>query len=182
MTLRTTLVAVLALAGATVATAQTTEVIGRIDRIVPEEHVLVLNDGRMYRVTPSTVLYVDRKPVTLSALAPGQSVVIRSGEAVTLQNGEYVVVNRGATIATPGGSGVVVTPPATATQIGVRQTLYARVTDVDDDGTVKVDTGRDSFEVELSRDAVRQIREGDTVQLDMTVVPAGRPAASPLNR
>lgn len=181
MALRTTLVAVLALAGATVATAQTTEVIGRVERIVPEEHVLVLNDGRMYRMTPSTVVYVDRQPVTLSALAPGQTVTIRSGEAVTLQNGQYVVVNPG-TPAAPGASSVVITPPATATPIGVRQTLYARVKDVDRDGTVTIDTGQDSFEVQLSRDTVRQIREGDTIRLDMTVVPAGAPAASPLNR
>lgn len=178
MTLRATLVAVLALAGAAVATAQTTEVIGRIDRIVPEEHVVILNDGRMYRVTPSTVVHVDRRPMTLSMLEPGQTVTIRSGEAVTLENGRYVVVGP-PTPAQPGTSSVVITPPATATPIGLRQTLYGKVEDVDNDGTVKIDTGQDSFKVKLSRDVVRQLREGDTVQLDMTIVPAGAPAASP---
>ena len=185
MALRMTLaVAALALVGATVATAQTTEVIGRIDRIEPEQRVVILSDGRMYRLTPDTVVYVDRRPVALSTLAPGQTVMIRSGQAVALQNGQYLVVSPGQTVtrAAPGGTSVVITPPATATPAGVRQTIYARIKDVDEDGTVKIDTGQDSFKLKMSRDLVRQIREGDTVQLDMTVVPAGTPAASPTTR
>ena len=54
--------------------------------------------------------------------------------------------------------------------------------DVDDDGTVKIDTGTDSFEVTMSRDLVRSVREGDTVRLDMTGVPGGTPSAAPIRR
>jgi hypothetical protein len=114
-------------------------------------------------------------------------VVIRSGESVALQNGQYVVVSPAPAVmapAAPGGAQVVITPPATATAtpVGVRQTLYGRVDDVDDDGTVKIDTGTDSFKVKMSRDLVRSVREGDTVQLDVMVVPGGSPSASPIRR
>jgi hypothetical protein len=180
----TTLAVVLALAVIGDAAAQTIDVSGRVHRIEPEQHVVVLSDGRMYRVTPNTVIHVDRRPVTLSALAPGQTVTILSGEAVALQNGQYVVVTPGSTAtgASPGTPSVVIPPPATVTPLGVRQTLYGRVKDVDNDGTVKIDTGRDSFEVKMTRDLVRQIREGDTVQLDLSVIPAGTPAAAPRSR
>lgn len=198
MALRMTLaIAVLALVGAVAAPAGAADVTGRVIRIEPEHHVVVLSDGRTYRLSSNTVVYVGDRAVTLGALSPGQTVVIRSGQAAEIQNGQTITVSPGqpATPAAPGpaaasgpavapgpaaapGSTVVVTPPAT-TSPGVRQTLYGRVDDVDDDGTVKIDTGRDSFKVTLSRDLVRQIREGDTVQLDLTVVPAGTPAASP---
>ena len=182
-----TLIAALALFGTTAAAAQTADVTGRIERIEPDQRVLVLSDGRMYRITPSTVVYVDRQPVTLAGLTPGQNVVIRSGESVALQNGQYVVVSPAPAVtapAAPGGAQVVITPPATATAtpVGVRQTLYGRVDDVNDDGTVKIDTGTDSFKVKMSRDLVRSVREGDTVQLDVTVVPGGSPSASPIRR
>ena len=180
----TLVVAVLALVGATVATAQATEVVGRIDRIELEQRVVTLSDGRMYRLTPDTIVSVNSQPVTLSTLVPGQTVVIRSGQAVALQNGQYIVVGPGQTVtpAAPDAPSVVIAPPATVTPAGVRQTVYAKIKDVDEDGTVKIDTGRDSFEMKMSRDLVRQIREGDTVQLEMTVVPAGSPAASPATR
>jgi hypothetical protein len=180
-----TLIAALALFGVTAAAAQTTDVTGRIERIEPDQRVLVLNDGRMYRITPDTVVYVDRQPVTLAGLTPGQTVIIRSGESVALRNGQYVVVSPAPAATAPGaagGSPVVITPPAAATPVGVRQTLYGRVDDVNDDGTVKIDTGTDSFKVKMSRDLVRSVREGDTVQLDMTVVPRGTPSASPIRR
>jgi len=74
---------------------------------------------------------------------------------------------------------VIVAPPAAAVTAGVRQTIYGKVENVDRDGTVKVAVDNDTFKVKLSRDMVRQLREGDRVQLDMTIVPAGTPAASP---
>ncbi len=178
----TRLVAMLALAGVAVAEAQTGDVIGRIERIEPDQRVVVLANGQTYRITPSTVVYVDHQPVTLNALTRGQAVVIRAGEAVALQNGQYVVVSPAPAVTaqapSPPPASVVITPPATA-PAGVRQTIYGRVDDVDNDGTVKVAIDGDSFEVKLGRDTVRQFREGDRVQIDMTVVPPGTPAASP---
>lgn len=183
MALRMTLaLAVLALFGAAAAPAGAADVTGRIiriERIGPAQHVVVLSDGRTYRVPSNAVVLVDDRAVALGALSPGQTVVIRSDQAVEIQGGATVTTTP-VQPAPPAVSGpaVVVTPPA-AIPVGARHTVYGRVKDVDDDGTVKIDTGRDSFEVTLSRDLVRQIRAGDTVQLDMTVVPAGAPAASP---
>lgn len=177
------LVATLALAGVAVAEAQTGDVIGRIERIEPDQRILVLANGQMYRLTPSTVVYVDNQPVAPGALTRGQTVTIRAGEAVAFQNGQYVVVSPAPTVAAQAPSAppasVVITPPAPAAPAGVRQTLYGRVDDVDDDGTVKVAIDDDSFKVKLGRDTVRQFREGDRVQIDMMVVPPGTPAASP---
>jgi hypothetical protein len=34
----------------------------------------------------------------------------------------------------------------------------------------------------MNRELGRQFREGDTVQIEMTIVPAGTPAASPATR
>lgn len=189
MMLRTALVvALLTLVGvgaAPVSAADVTGQIIRIERVEPEQHLIVFSDGRTYRLPSTTVVHVDGRVVALGALTPGQTVVIRSGQAVEIQNRPAVTVSPGQAPA-PGapsatsapGPTVVVAPPAT-TPPGVRQTLYGRVDDVDDDGTVKIATGRDSFKVTLSRDLVRQIREGDTVQLDMSIVPAGAPATSP---
>lgn len=191
MALRTAaLVAVLALAGATGAAGQTSGVTGRIERIDAGQQVLVLSDGRVYRLTPETVIYVDRQRVAPTALAAGQTVVVQAGDAVTVQNGKEIVVSRGEpTQAPPGASQVVILSPPPAPSAApapgpppVRQTLYGRVDDVDDDGTIKVDTGPDSFKVRMNRELVRQFREGDTVQIEMTIVPAGTPAASPATR
>jgi hypothetical protein len=176
-----TLAIALLLTSATAAMSQGADVTGQIVRIEPEHHVLVLSNGQMYRVTTGTTVLMNNQPVTLGGLRPGQSVVIRSGEPVTLQNGQYVVVSSPAVAQTPPAPApnVIVAPPASALPAGVRQTMYGKVEDIDSDGTVKVAVDGDSFEVRLSRDMVRQLREGDRVQLDMTIVPAGTPAASP---
>ena len=65
---------------------------------------------------------------------------------------------------------------------GIAQTVYGRVKDVDRDGIVKIQTDRDSFKVRLAPEVAAQVREGDTVQLNMTILPPGTPAASPASR
>ena len=177
---RMTLAIALLLTSATAAMSQSAEVTGQIVRVEPEHHVLVLSNGQMYRVTTGTTVLMNNQPVTLCGLRPGQSVVIRSGEPVALQNGQYVVIGAPAVAQAPAPApNVIVAPPATAVPAGVRQTMYGKVEDIDSNGTVKVAVDGDSFKVRLSRDMVRQLREGDRVQLDMTIVPAGTPAASP---
>jgi hypothetical protein len=57
---------------------------GRVVRIDPGAQVIILDSNQAFRVTPNTVLLVDNRPVTLGTLQPGQSVVIRAGEAVAM--------------------------------------------------------------------------------------------------
>ena len=83
---------VLLLGAATVASAQSMET-GTVVRIDPQSKVVILDDGRMYRVTDNTVLVVDNQRAPFTALSPGQRVVIQSGEVVALRGGQYVAVN-----------------------------------------------------------------------------------------
>ena len=66
-------------------------------------------------------------------------------------------------------------PPgyAVAAPAGVRQTVYGVVTDVDRDGKIKIKTDRDSFEARVNPDALRQVRKGDNVVIDLTISPPG---------
>jgi hypothetical protein len=165
----TTLAAALGLTLVTTVAAQAADITGRVERIVPDQQVIILSNGETYRVTPNTVVYVDNLPTAPSSLAPGQTVMIRSGELVALQNGQYVLVQAPATVTT-----TVAAVPVN------RQTIFGRVTDVDKDGQVKIKTDRDEFKVNFSPDAVRTMKKGDTVQVDVTVAPPGAmPAASP---
>jgi preprotein translocase subunit YajC len=140
---------------------------GTVVRVDPQSKVVVLEDGRMYRVTPSTVLVVDNQRAPITALAPGQRVMIQSGEVVMLRDGQYVAV---------------APAPATAVPVGVRQTIRGTVTDVDSDGEVKIKTERDSFEIKVPTEAIRQIKKGDNVTLDVMITPPGAPSASPAVR
>ena len=169
---------VLLLGAVTLASAQSMET-GTVVRIDPQSKVVILDDGRMYRVTPDTVLVVDNQRAPLTALAPGQRVVIQSGEVVALQNGQYVAVRAPAVVA-PAPAVVAQAPAsASAVPIGLKQTFYGTVTDVDKDGEVKIKTQRDSFEIRVGPEALRQIKKGDSVTLDLTIAPPGTPAASP---
>jgi hypothetical protein len=73
-------------------TAQANDHKGKVTRLDSKANVVVLDDGRMFRVAPDTVIIVEEKPVTFQTLRPGASVVIRSGEAVELRDGRYIVV------------------------------------------------------------------------------------------
>jgi hypothetical protein len=170
---------------------------GTVVRVDPQSSVVVLDDGRMFRVTPNTVVIVDNRPTTFATLRTGDRVMIQSGEPVMYREGRYVAVPPGAAVVTqapPGGAAVVTqappvagaptpvivqTPPGAATgmPVGVRQTVYGKVTDVDGNGEVKIKTDRDSFEVRVSPDALRHIKKGDNVVIDLTISPPG--AASP---
>jgi len=163
---------------------------GTIVRIDPQSNVVMLDDGRMYRVTPSTVLLVDNRPAALATLRPGERVIIQAGEPVLYREGRYVTVQAAppsATVTTMSPSVVaqtqppaaVVVPAPAAAPVGVRQTLYGTIDDVDRNGKVKIKTDRDSFEARVAPDALRQIRKGDNVVIDLTIVPPGTPAASP---
>jgi preprotein translocase subunit YajC len=178
-------VAALLLAGTVgIAAAQTIES-GTVVRIDPQSRVVVLDDGRMYRVTPTTTLVVDNQPAAITALAPGQRVTIQSGETVALRGGQYVAVKGAAAVGVPGGTTVVTQAPpapAMAIPVGVRQTFHGTVTDVDRDGEVKIKTDRDSFEVKVAPEAVRQVKKGDNVTLDLIFTPPGAPSASPATR
>jgi hypothetical protein len=179
----------LLLGTAAVATAQTIES-GTVVRIDPQSSVVFLDDGRMYRVTPNTMLVVDNRNIPIAALRPGQRVTIQSGEVVTVRDGHYVAVSPPAAVVTQAppavvsqapSSVVVQTPPAAATSVpvGVRQTFHGIVERVDRDGEVKIKTERDSFEVKVGTEALRSIKKGDNVTLDLTITPPGVPSALP---
>ncbi|HVG79218.1 MAG TPA: hypothetical protein VNF03_13830 [Patescibacteria group bacterium] len=162
------------------ASAQSMET-GTVVRIDPQSRVVILDDGRMYRVTDNTVLVVDNQRAPFTALSPGQRVVIQSGEVVALRGGQYVAVSPPPAVVAQAPT--VVTPaPATAVPMGLRQTFYGTVTDVNKDGDVKIKTQRDSIEIKVGPEALRQIKKGDAVTLDLTIAPPGAPAASPPTR
>jgi hypothetical protein len=154
------LVLVLGLAVTSTAIGQVVgDVSGRVLRVDPTSQVVILDNNQTFRVTPNTVLLVDNRPVSLGALQPGQTVVVRSGETVAV------------TPSSPSpaaGSTVVVAPPAAPA--APHQTTYGRVTDVDS-GEVKIQTDKDKFEVRVPREVAAQIRKGDTVRLDLTFNP-----------
>jgi intein/homing endonuclease len=171
-------------------------------RIDPQSSVVVLDDGRMYRVTPSTTFLVDNRPIQFTMLRPGERVTVQAGEPVVYREGRYValqpvpappsvvtqapvvtpppVVTQAPVVAPPAvvaQTPVITQAPAVAQQIGVRQTVYGRITDVDRDGVIKVKTDRDSFEARVSPEVLRHVRKGDNVVIDLTINPPG--AASP---
>jgi len=164
-----------------VAAAQSVET-GTVVRIDPQSKIVVLDDGRMYRVTQNTVLVVDNQPAQITALVPGQRVMIQSGEVVALRGGQYIAVSPSTAIVAPAPPTVVAQAPATAVPAGVRQTIHGTITHVDGNGNVKIKTQRDSFEIRVAPEALRQIKKGDTVTLDLTITPLGAPSASPATR
>src|SRR2546425_3860103 len=143
--------------------AAAADVTGRVLRVDPGAQVIVLDDNRAYRLTPNTVVLIDDRPVALGGLQPGQTVVIRSGEPLTVAPSDSPP-----TVQAPPGSTIVVQsqPPA-----GPRQTIYGRLTDVDR-GEVKIKTDGGHFEVKVPRDVTAQLRKGDNVRLDITFMPS----------
>jgi hypothetical protein len=167
----------------TVATASAQMETGTVVRVDPQSKVVVLEDGRMYRVTPNTLLVVENQPAQIATLTPGQRVTIQSGEVVMLRNGQYVTVAPAPAGVAQGPAVVAQAPvPATAVPVGVRQTIRGTVTEVDSDGEVKIKTDRDSFEIKVPTEALRQIKKGDNVTLDLIITPPGAPSASPATR
>ena len=179
---------------ATVAAAQGTAGVddqrGTFVRFDDAARVIVLDNGQMYRLGPNTVVMVNGQPVAYGTLQPGQVIVLRSAEPVTYRGGEYVALNPSGApavvVTSPASPGVVTAPPAATTIVTVpaapaasfRQTIYGRVTDVDRH-EIKVKTDRGSVEMPVPDAKHSAIREGDTVQLDITVMPGSSPAAMP---
>src|SRR6058998_850493 len=152
----------LTLAVATAAMAQTADVTGRVMRVDPGTQVIVLDNNQAFRVTPNTMLIVNGQPVAIGSLQPGQSVIIRSGEAVAMTPSTAAP----ATVqpSQPGSTVVVTQQPAS---VGPQQTLYGRVTDVDR-REIRIKSDNGSFEVKLPRDVTSQVRKGDNVRVDLT--------------
>ena len=170
------------LATAGLVSAQTAVETGTVVRVDPQSSVVVLDDGRIYRVTPNTVFLIDNRPTAFNVLRSGDRVVIQSGEPVAFREGRYVAMAPTGVVAQAPPPVVVQAPPPapaarTAVPLGVRQTMYGTVTDVDRDGKIKIKTERDSFEARVSPEALRQIKKGDNVVIDLTISPPG--AASP---
>jgi len=171
----------LVLSTAALAAAQSVES-GTVVRVDPQSSVVVLDDGRIYRVTPNTVFLIDNRPTAFNVLRSGDRVVIQSGEPVAFREGRYVAMAPTGVVAQAPPPVVVQAPPPapaarTAVPLGVRQTMYGTVTDVDRDGKIKIKTDRDSFEARVSPEALRQIKKGDNVVIDLTISPPG--AAAP---
>ena len=158
-----TLLAALTLTASTAVFAQTAvDATGRIVRIDPGTQVIMLDSNQAFRVTPNTVLLVDNRPVTLGALQPGQSVVIRAGEAVAMLPSAPI------TAQSPGTTTVITAPSASPGL--AQQTVYGQITDVDT-GKIKIKTAEDDFNVKIPPEVATQLRKGDSVRLDLTFRP-----------
>jgi len=190
-------VAVLSLTIAAIAAAQEAKDAGTIIRLDPQASVVMLEGGRMYRMTPSTAILVDDRPTSFKALRPGERISIQDGEPVLYRDGRYIALKPAPapTVAQAPPPAVAQTPPpahapppvvteappsdtaVAAEPLTVRRTIYGTVTDVDSDGKIKVKTDGDSFEARVSPDALREINKGDTVVIHLSISPPG--AASP---
>jgi hypothetical protein len=160
-----TFVAALMLTVSTAASAQTAvDATGRVVRIDPGAQMIILDSNQAFRVTPNTVLFVDNRPVALGTLQPGQTVVIRSGEAVAMMPSGSPV-----TAQTPGSTTTVVAMPSASPGLA-QQTVYGQITDVDT-GKVKIKTAEDDFHVKVPPEVATQLRKGDAVRVDLTFRP-----------
>jgi hypothetical protein len=170
---KTAMAIALSFAVTTAAMAQSTTLLdarGKVIRVDPGHNVVVLDDGRMYRLTPRTVVLVDNQPAALGTLQPGSVVMLRQAETVTFSNGQYIV-------AAPGSAPAPVSPPptvvASAPRAAVKGTIHGKVTDVDSNGEITIKTDKGEFEMLLTPDSARNIRKGDSVVIDATFAPPG---------
>jgi hypothetical protein len=65
---------------------------GTVVRVDQVERIVMLEDGRMYRVIETTEIVVNEKPATIMALEPGQRVIIRNGQAVVVSDNAAALV------------------------------------------------------------------------------------------
>lgn len=167
---------------------------GTVTRVDETQQVIVLDNGRMYRVVGNDAVYVDGRPVAIRSVRPGSRATIVNGTPVVYQNGQYVVVQSqpatgavapGGVLTSPPAAVVTPAPPSTATVVTAPPAAVAavpgtmrmtgRVTDVDrNEIKVKLDNGQ-SFE--FRPPAGMTFRKGDPVTIDMTV--GGSPSALP---
>lgn len=137
-----------------VAPVDDTGVVARVDT---RHNVVILEDGRMLRATPATIIMMGGVPATVGALRPGSPVVVRNAERVAFRNGQYVVITDSPAASVPIG--------------GVRTRTFGRVTDIDRDGDVKIETSSGAFHVKVSPDAARTLKDGDSVTVDVMITP-----------
>ena len=133
------------------------EDMGVVARVDTRQNVLILEDGRMLRVTPATVILAGGVPATVGALQPGSPVVVRGAERVAFRNGQYVLISDSPAAGVPLG--------------GVRSRTFGRVTDIDRDGDIKIETASGAFHVKVSPDAARTLKDGDSVTIDVMITP-----------
>jgi hypothetical protein len=106
-------VAALSLTVVAIAAAQAQDA-GTIIRLDPPASVVMLEGGRMYRVTPSTLILVDNRPVSFKALRPGERVSIQDGEPVLSRDGRYIALKPAPATIAPTPPPVPAPPPAVA--------------------------------------------------------------------
>lgn len=138
----------------TAAPGDETGVVAHVDA---RHNVVILEDGRMFGVTPATVIMSGGAPTKMSALQPGTVVVVRSAEPVVLRDGQYVRISGSPAARTPAGA--------------VRTRTFGRVKDVDRDGDVKIETQSGTFHVRVSPDAARTLKDGDVATVEVIIAP-----------
>jgi hypothetical protein len=149
---------------------------GTVVRVDEPQHVVVLDNGQMYRVSGERAVIVNGQPMVLGRVQPGTPVTI-VGTPVVYQNGQYITVpGSSAVVTSPQGS--VVTVPAGTTVAATPVRLVGRVSDIDRNGNVKVRLA-DGNSFEFRAPAGSTWRRGDPVTIDMMV---GAPAPSALPR
>jgi hypothetical protein len=159
---------------------------------------VVIENGR-YVVTRRTEVTEQRQFPGDNTMVggPGQSVQTREGTVVPSPGvtsppvvaAPPVVTSPAPVVTAPPAPGVVVqspgvvvtTPPPAPLPMGVRQTIYGKVTDIDGDGEITVKTAKGEVEFRVPPDSVRHIKKGDVVTMDVYIAPpaSGYPAASP---
>jgi hypothetical protein len=165
---------------------------GTVTRVDQPQQVIILDNGQMYRVAGPDAVYIDGRPVALTTVQPGNTVVIRSGTPVYYQNGQYVVVQPSGTtgavapggtltssppaaVVTSPGTTVVTAPPGAVVASPGTFRMTGRVVDVDrNEVKVRLDNGK-SFEFRPPAGMI--FRKGDPVTIDMAV--GGAPSALP---
>jgi hypothetical protein len=135
-----------------VPSAEATGVVARVDE---RHNVVILNDGRMLRATPATVILANGQSATISSLIPGTMVVIRSAQPVVISGGQYVALTDSPAASVPAGA--------------IRTRTFGKVKDVDRDGDVKIETQSGTLRVKVSPDAARMLKDGDTAVVDVTI-------------
>jgi hypothetical protein len=143
---------------------------GVVTRVDEPQQVVVLDNGRAYRVSGDRTIIVNGQPMVLSRVQPGTPVTIVSGTPVVYQNGQYVAV-------APGSTTTVAAPAAVAAPSSVVRT-HGRVTDIDRNGTVRIKMP-DGHAFDFRPPPGTVLRVGDAVAIDMTF---GAPAPSALPR
>jgi hypothetical protein len=151
---------------------------GTVARVDEPQQVVVLDNGRMYRVSGDRAVIVNGQPMVLGNVQPGTPVRIVSGTPVVYENGQYVTVApagtlpAGTVVAAPAGTVVATPAPSSVVR------MYGRVADVEGNGNVKLRMP-DGKAFEFRPPAGTVVRKGDPVAIDMQF---GGPAPSALPR